>query len=152
MAQWLRLCTPNAGGPGSLPGLGTRSHMHATTKSSSTTTKDPVTSLVVQWLRIRLPMQGTWVQSLVREDPTCCGATKLVCHNYWACALEHASHNYWACVPQLLKPAHLKPVIRNKRSCHNERPVHCKEEYPLLTTTRESPHAATKTQRSQISK
>ena len=23
--------------------------------------------LVVQWLRIRLPMQGTWVRSLVRE-------------------------------------------------------------------------------------
>ena len=29
------------------------------------------TSLVVQWLRIHLPMQGTWVQSLVWEDPTC---------------------------------------------------------------------------------
>ena len=25
------------------------------------------TTLVVQWLRICLPMQGTWVQSLVRE-------------------------------------------------------------------------------------
>ena len=25
------------------------------------------TSLVVQWLRIHLPMQGTWVQSLVGE-------------------------------------------------------------------------------------
>ena len=25
------------------------------------------TSLVVQWLRIYLVMQGTWVQSLVRE-------------------------------------------------------------------------------------
>ena len=24
-------------------------------------------SLVVQWLRIHLPMKGTWVQSLVRE-------------------------------------------------------------------------------------
>ena len=40
------------------------------------------TSLVVQWLRIHLPMQGTWVQSLVREDPTCHGATKPVRHNY----------------------------------------------------------------------
>ena len=39
-------------------------------------------SLVAQWLRIRLPMQGTWVQVLVREDPTCHGATKPVCHNY----------------------------------------------------------------------
>ena len=36
------------------------------------------TSLVVQWLRIRLPMQGTRVRSLVREDPTCCRATKPV--------------------------------------------------------------------------
>ena len=63
------------------------------------------TSLVAQWLRTRLPMQGTRVQALVREDPTCRGATKPVSHNYWACALEPASHNYWAHVPQLLKPA-----------------------------------------------
>ena len=39
-------------------------------------------SLVAQWLRIRLPMQGTRVRPLVREDPTCCGATKPVCYNY----------------------------------------------------------------------
>ena len=39
------------------------------------------TSLVAQRLRICLPMQGTWVQALVREDPTCCGATKLMRHN-----------------------------------------------------------------------
>ena len=39
-------------------------------------------SLVVQWLRICLPMQGTRVRALVREDPTCRGATKPVCHNY----------------------------------------------------------------------
>ena len=43
-------------------------------------------SLVVQWLRIQLPMQGTWVPSLVREDPTCCEATKPMHHNYWALA------------------------------------------------------------------
>ena len=49
-------------------------------------------------------MQGTWVWALVREDPTCRGATKPVRHNYWACALEPASHNYWAHVPQLLSP------------------------------------------------
>ena len=30
----------------------------------------------------RLPMQGTWVRALVREDPTCSGATKPVSHNY----------------------------------------------------------------------
>ena len=65
-------------------------------------------SLVVQWLGIRLPMQGTRVQSLVWEDPTCHRATKPVRHNSWACALEPASLNYWARVPQLLKPV-----------CHN---------------------------------
>ena len=27
---------------------------------------------MVQWLRIHLPMQGTRVRSLVREDSTCC--------------------------------------------------------------------------------
>ena len=36
------------------------------------------TSLVAQWLSIRLPVQGTWVRSLVWEDPTCGRATKPV--------------------------------------------------------------------------
>ena len=39
-------------------------------------------SLVAQWLRICLPMQGTQVQALVWEDPTCHGATGPVSHNY----------------------------------------------------------------------
>ena len=30
--------------------------------------------------------------------------------------------------PQLLKPAHLEPVLRNKRSHRNEKPAHCSEE------------------------
>ena len=33
-------------------------------------------SLVAQWLRIRLPVQGTRVRALVWEDPTCRGATR----------------------------------------------------------------------------
>ena len=40
------------------------------------------TSLVAQWLRIRLPMQGTRVRAFVREDPTCRGATNPVRRNY----------------------------------------------------------------------
>ena len=40
------------------------------------------TSLVAQWLRIRLPVQGTWVRALVREDPTRHGTTKPMHHNY----------------------------------------------------------------------
>ena len=39
-------------------------------------------SPVAQRLGIRLPMQGTRVQALVWEDPTCRGATKPVSHNY----------------------------------------------------------------------
>ena len=39
-------------------------------------------SLVAQWLRICLPMQGTRVRALVWEDPTCRGATRPVSHNY----------------------------------------------------------------------
>ena len=40
------------------------------------------TSLVAQWLRIHLPMQGTRVQALVREDPTWHRATKPMRHGY----------------------------------------------------------------------
>ena len=39
-------------------------------------------------------MQGTQVRALVREDPTCHGATKPVHHNYLACTLEPTSHSY----------------------------------------------------------
>ena len=50
-------------------------------------------SLVAQWLRVCLPMQGTRVRALVWEDPTCCGATEPMSHNCWACASG-------ACAPQ----------------------------------------------------
>ena len=39
-------------------------------------------SLVAQWLRTCLPMQGTRVPALVWEDPTCRGTTRPVSHNY----------------------------------------------------------------------
>ena len=39
-------------------------------------------SLVAQWLRICLLMQGTRVRALVWEDPTRHGATRPVSHNY----------------------------------------------------------------------
>ena len=135
------------------------------------------TSLVVQWLRIRLPMQATRVWALVWEDPTCRGATKPMHRNYWAFTLEPTSHNYgahasqllkparskglhaatteptchnfWAHVLQLLKPTHLEPVLHSKRSHCNEKPVQHNEEQRPLTSTRESPCTATKTQHSQ---
>ena len=54
-------------------------------------------SLVAQWLRIHLPMQGTRVRALVWEDPTCRGTAGPVSHNYWACASG-------ACAPQQERP------------------------------------------------
>ena len=39
-------------------------------------------SLVEDWLRICLPMQETWVLSLVQRDPAHHRAMKPVCHNY----------------------------------------------------------------------
>ena len=74
------------------------------------------TSPVAQWLRIRLPMQGTWVRSLVQEDPTCCGATKPL------------HHNYQPTCRQLLKPVRLEPVLCNKRSHCREKPTHGDED------------------------
>ena len=55
-------------------------------------------SLVAQWIGIHPPVQETWVQSLIREDPTCCGATQAVCPNYGGCWCSRA----WE--PKLLKP------------------------------------------------
>ena len=38
-------------------------------------------SLVAQWFRVCLPMQGTRVRVLVWEDPTCHGVTRPVSHS-----------------------------------------------------------------------
>ena len=86
-------------------------------------------SLVAQWLRICLPMQGTRFRALVWENPTCRGAT-----------------GPWATVTE---PARLQPVLRNKRGRDSERPAHRDEEWSLLAATGESPRAETKTQHSQ---
>ena len=91
--------------------------------------KFPGTSLVLQCLRIHLLMQRTQVQSLVLKDSTFQGTTK------------PESHNYWAYMLQLLKPVCLEPVLLNKRSHHNEKPLHPNKEQPLLATTRESPRS-----------
>ena len=50
--------------------------------SGSNINRYHLASLVAQWLRIHLPMQGTRVRALVWEDPTCRGATRPVSHNY----------------------------------------------------------------------
>ena len=61
-------------------------------------------SLVVRWLRICLPMQGTQVQALVRENPTCHGANKSM------------HHDYRACKPQLLSPCATPTEARAPRA------------------------------------
>ena len=57
------------------------------TRSKAFSEMIPWTFLGVQWIRIRLAMQGKQVRSLAREDSTCCDATKPVHHDYWACEL-----------------------------------------------------------------
>ena len=75
------------------------------------------TSLVVWWIRICRPVQGTTVWSLLWEDSTCCEATKPR-HNYWACALETTKHNCWACVLKLKRPL---TALKSIPTCRNLR-------------------------------
>ena len=78
-------------------------------------------------VKIRLPLQGTRVQSLIPEDPTCLGALS-------------------PC-PQLLSPGTLEPVLHSKRR---------RREGSLCVATKDTPaprnrrraHRATETQRS----
>ena len=64
--------------------------------------RDGGASLEVQWLRICLAIQGTWVWSLIQEDPPCCRATKL---------LRPATEAHT-----------LRALLHNKRSQSNEEP------------------------------
>ena len=67
------------------------------------------TSLMAQQVGTRLPMQGTQVQALVQEDPTCGGAAKPGYHSFWVWALEPESHKNWAHVPRVGAPQQEKP-------------------------------------------
>ena len=69
--------------------------------------------LVVHWLRICLPMQGTWVLSLVQEDCTCCRAARLV----------------W---PQLLSPCTLGSTLQQNKPPLWEAPAEQLEGSPCL--------------------
>ena len=100
------------------------------------------TSLVGQWLRIYLPMQGTQVRSLVQEDPTCLGATKPVNHSYWARDLESTRWNNWhPCTYSSCYATRKATTMRSLSTATTE-------QLPLAAT-RESLCTATKTQRSQ---
>ena len=71
-------------------------------------------------------MQETWVWSQIWEDPPCCGATKLVHRDYWACALGPESCSYWA---HMLQP--LKPVRLGAGSLQQEGPLQWEAKGPL---------------------
>ena len=74
---------------------------------------------------VHLPVQETRVQSLIQEDPMCCRSAKPVLHSHWTLVL------------QLPKPTRLEPVLCDKSSHCNEKPVNeeeprCNEEEPPL--------------------
>ena len=65
----------------------------------------------------------------------------------WSGKIPHAAEQLgpWAAITE---PAHLEPVLRNKRGRDSERLVHRDEEWHPLAATRESPCTETKTQHS----
>ena len=92
------------------------------------------TSLMVQWLRIHLPMQGPRVQPQVWEDSICLRAAKA--HAPWLLNLRAtttAAGVLRACAQQQKKPPQWEACAPQWRVA-------------LLTATREIPQAATKTQ------
>lgn len=80
------------------------------------------TSLVAQWLRSYIAMQGTWVPSLVREDSTCSGATEPV--------------------PDVTAEAHRpRAQARNRRSHHHEKPAHLSRVAPISYASEDPTHS-----------
>ena len=104
------------------------------------------TSLVVQQLRIHLPMQRTRVRSLVRGDSTCCGTSKPMGHNHWPCALETMHSDDWNPRPRAWARQEQKPPQGERQSSKT------REEHPLpplLAAARKSLHTAPETQWAQ---
>ena len=100
------------------------------------------TSLVVQWLIICPPMQGTQIRSLVQNDSPCHGATKLLKPRLLSLCSRTCELQLW------------KPSYSGACALQQEKPLQWEArtpqlEWPLLAAIRESPHAATKTQHSQ---
>ena len=85
-----------------------------------------------QWERTHLPLQETWVQSVVQEDPTHNRATESMRQNYGTYALETKSCNYW-------RPPALELMLWNERSHCNEKSMHQKQRVAPTCTTREKP-------------
>ena len=74
--------------------MGVREYSNRLSCNSETSSQMTGTSVVVQWLRIHLEMQGIRVWSLVGElDATCCRATKPARWNYWAQEATKPQHS-----------------------------------------------------------
>ena len=84
------------------------------------------TSLMVQWLRILLPMQRTQVRSLFQEDPTGHRTAKPV------------HHSYWANTQKPLKPTCSSLSSATTKATTAKSPSTKTREQPLPTITRES--------------
>ena len=100
-------------------------------------------SPAVQWLRIHhFEVQGTLVRSPIRKDRTCCEQL-----GPWTTTLEPGNHNYWACVQQLLKRTCSRAGVPQRKKPPQWKSMSCRLEKPPFAATRESPWAATETQK-----
>ena len=95
MVQWVRLHAPNAGGPGSIPGWGTRSPMHAVTKER---VHMPQLSIHMPQLSVRMPQlrhPHAATKSLHAATKSWHAATRIPCAatKTW-CSLNKYIHTY----------------------------------------------------------
>ena len=88
--------------------------------------RKPFILQVVQWIGTHLPMQRTWVQTLVQEDFICHRAAKPICHTTeprlqspQATTTEPVCHNSWS-------PCLQEPVFHKRSHTH-----HKEEKTPL---------------------
>ena len=82
----------------------------------------PWISLVVEWIGIHLPMQRIPVRPLIQEDSTVSQSTEAPEPQLLSLCSPAGAQR------KLLRPTHLEPVLRNKRSHHTEKPLHRNEE------------------------
>ena len=74
VVQWVRLWAPSAGGLGSIPGQGTRSCVHAATKSSHASISPHTATKEVLMPQLR------GHTSQLKKDPTCCNEDPACCN------------------------------------------------------------------------
>ena len=116
--------------------------------------RDKTGSFVEMWMDLESVIQSEVREKLMSGLPWWHSGWESACqcggHGFgpWSGKIPHAVEQLgpWATTTE---PAHLEPVLRNKRGHDSERPAHCNEEWPPLAATGESPCTETKTQHSQ---